>query len=91
MPLAHYGVLKGDLFTPREQTYQGKWFHGVFYLTVPGASLPRRCVTDFSSANRDRIQYKVFTELAVAQFARIAALPDGYTELARSAESGAFD
>jgi uncharacterized protein YukJ len=91
MPLAHYGILKGNLFTPQEQTYQGQWFHGVFYVTVPAASLPRRCVTDFSSANRDRIQYKVFTNLEQALFARMAALPDGYTELARTAASGAFD
>jgi len=91
MPLAHYGVLKGDLYTPQEQTYQGKWFHGVFYVTVPGAPLPRRCVTDFSSATKNRIQYKLFTKLDPKLFARIAALPDGYTPLAAAAQSGALD
>src|SRR5579871_4010225 len=95
MPLAQYGILKGDLFTPTEQTYQGNWFHGIFYVTIPGASLPRRSVTDFSSANKDRIQYKIFTNLSADLFANIMALPDGFTSLAiglaKGAASGALD
>src|SRR5271168_5348233 len=81
MPLSQYGLLKGALFTPKEQTYQGNWFHGIFYLTVPGAAIPQRCVTDFSSANKDRIQYKIFNNLSTGLFAAIMALPDGYASL----------
>ena len=91
MPLGKYGVLKGDLFTPGEQTYQGKWFHGVFFLTVPGAALPQRCVTDFSSATKDRIQYKIFVNLDPALFATVATLADGYHALGGNSASGALD
>jgi hypothetical protein len=91
MPLASYGVLKGELFTPQEQTYQGDWFHGIFYLTVPSASVPRRCVTDFSSATKDLIQYKVYNNLNGALFSNILALPDGYTPLTATGSSGALD
>jgi len=95
MPLSQYGLLKGDLFTPQEQTYQGNWFHGIFYVTVPGATIPRRCVTDFSSANKDLIQYKIFNNLRANLFANIAALPDGFTNLAigpvNGPTSGALD
>lgn len=95
MPLKNYGILKGNLFTPKEQTYQGNWFHGIFYVSIPGAALPRRCVTDFSAANKDLIQYKVFNNLDASLFAAIMALPDGYTPLAigpvNGPNSGALD
>jgi uncharacterized protein YukJ len=95
MPLTQYGLLKGDLFTPQEQTYQGNWFHGIFYLTVPGTTIPRRCVTDFSSANKNRIQYKIFNNLTQGLFAAIMALPDGYASLGigpvNGPTSGALD
>lgn len=81
MPLKAYGILKGDLFTPKEQTYQGDWFHGIFYLTFSGLAIPRRCVTDFSAANKDLIQYKIFEDLDRGLFAGILALLDGYTPL----------
>jgi hypothetical protein len=42
MPLARYGVLVGKLFTPQERTYQGDWFHGIFYLTTPASASPLR-------------------------------------------------
>jgi uncharacterized protein YukJ len=90
-PLASYGILKGELFTPQEQTYQGNWFHGIFYLTVPNASVPRRCVTDFSSATKDLIQYKIYDNLQNDLFSSILALPDGYTPLAATDDSGALD
>jgi hypothetical protein len=88
MPLGSYGVLKGSLFTPQEQTYQGNWFHGIFYLTVPGTAIPRRCVTDFSSANANLIQYKIFNNLKASLFTNIASLPDGFTELGTGPTNG---
>lgn len=88
MPLPQYGVLKGPLFTPQEQTYQGSWFHGIFYVTVPGTALPQRCVTDFSSATKDLIQYKLFTNLRADLFAPVMALPDGFTALATGPANG---
>jgi hypothetical protein len=95
MPLTQYGVLKGDLFTSQEQTDQGNWFHGIFYLTVPGATIPQRCVTDFSSANKNRIQYKIINNLTPGLFAAIVALPDGYASLGigpvNGPTSGALD
>jgi uncharacterized protein YukJ len=91
MPLASYGIIKGELLTPQEQTYQGNWFHGIFYLTVPGTPVANRCVTDFSSANKDLIQYKVYDNLASDLFTNILALPDGYTSLAATDSSGALD
>src|SRR5580704_8771654 len=95
MPLTSYGVLKGNLFTPQEQTYQGNWFHGIFYVTIPGATLPERCVTDFSSATKDLIQYKIFNNLKANLFTNIAALPDGFTSLGtgpvNGPNSGALD
>lgn len=91
MPLAQYGVLKGNLYTPQEQTYQGTWFHGIFYVIVPNSTIPQRCVTDFSAANKDLIQYKVFNNLNAGLFASIMALPDGYTSLASNPTSGALD
>jgi len=91
MPLSQYGVLKGNLFTPKEQTYQGNWFHGIFYLQYPGTDIPRRCVTDFSSATKDLIQYRIFSKLEAKLFANIAALPDGYTALPSNPNSGALD
>jgi uncharacterized protein YukJ len=91
MPLASYGILKGTLFTPKEQTYQGDWFHGIFYLDVPGATNPQRCVTDFSSANKDLIQYKIFNNLQSSLFANMEALANGYTALAATSTSGALD
>lgn len=91
MPLAQYGVLIGTLFTPQEQTYQGDWFHGIFYVVLPGVSIPRRCVTDFSSANKDLIQYKIINNLNADLFAKIAGLPDGYTGLESTPDSGALD
>jgi Uncharacterized conserved protein (DUF2278) len=91
VPLASYGVLKGGLFTPQEQTYQGNWFHGIFYLVVPNASIPRRCVTDFSSATKDLIEYKIYNSLESDLFSNILALPDGYSALAPTDDSGALD
>jgi uncharacterized protein YukJ len=91
MPLAQYGVLKGDLYTPQEQTYQGNWFHGIFYVVVPKSTIPQRCVTDFSSANKDLIQYKVISNLDADLFSKITALPDGYTSLPSNPNSGALD
>jgi uncharacterized protein YukJ len=91
MPLRQYGILKGNLFTPQEQTYQGNWFHGVFYVTIPGSTLPQRCVTDFSSATANNIQYKIFPNLKRDLFASILSLPDRYTDLARDPTSGALD
>ena len=95
MPLAKYGVLKGNLFTPQEQTYQGNWFHGIFYVTIPGTNIPCRCVTDFSNANKDLIQYRIFNNVAANYFATVMALPDGYTDLAtgpiNGSNSGALD
>jgi hypothetical protein len=91
MPLSQCGVLIGTLLTPKEQTYQGDWFHGIFYLTVPKAAYPERCVTDFSSATKDLIQYKVFPNLNKSLFAKILALPAGYHKLASSPHSGALD
>ena len=49
MPLANYGVLIGTLYTTAEQTEQGNWFHGVYYLSAPGSPYPFKCTTDFSS------------------------------------------
>jgi hypothetical protein len=91
MPLAQYGVLIGTLYTPQEQTYQGNWFHGVFFLTIPGVSIPVQCVTDFSSATQDLIQYKIFNNLDASLFSNVQALPDGYTSLAATPASGALD
>jgi hypothetical protein len=91
MPLASYGIIKGDLFTPQEQTYQGNWFHGVFYLSVPGAPVQKRCVTDFSSATKDLIQYKIYDDLRSDLFSNVMALPDGYTPLMPTDVSGALD
>jgi uncharacterized protein YukJ len=91
MPLKQYGVLIGQLFTPQEQTYQGNWFHGIFYVNVPGAAVPRRCVTDFSNATKNLIQYRIFPNLNAVLFANLMALPDGYTALPPSATSGAVD
>jgi len=95
MPLSQYGVLKGSLFTPQEQTYQGNWFHGIFYVTIPGTVIPRRCVTDFSSAQKDLIQYKIFGNLNADLFVNIIALPDGLTHLVtgpvNGPDSGALD
>jgi uncharacterized protein YukJ len=91
MPLAQYGVLKADLFISQEQIDQGKWFHGIFYVLLPNTTIPQRCVTDFSSANKDRIQYKIFNNLDAELFSKIAALPDGYTSLSPDASSGALD
>jgi hypothetical protein len=91
MPLARYGILKGTLYTPQEQTYQGDWFHGIFYLNIPGATNPQRCVTDFSSANKDLIQYKIFNNLQSGLFANMEALANGYTALAATSTSGALD
>ena len=88
MSLAQYGVLKGDLFTPQEQTYQGNWFHGIFYLSVPGTTIPERCVTDFSSATKDLIQYKIFNNLRGDLFSPIMNLSDGYTALGTGPVSG---
>jgi hypothetical protein len=95
MPLKNYGVLKGNLFTPGEQTYQGDWFHGIFFVTIPGVTLPHRCVTDFSAATKDLIQYKVFSNLDSSLFTAMMKLPDGYTPLAigpvNGSNSGALD
>jgi uncharacterized protein YukJ len=88
MPLHSYGVLKGSLFTPQEQTYQGDWFHGIFYLTVPGTAIPQRCVTDFSNATANLIQYRIFNNLNASLLANIASLPDGFTELGTGPTNG---
>jgi hypothetical protein len=52
-------------------------------------------VTDFSSANKDRIQYKIFQNLTPGLFAAIMAFPDGYTSLGigpvKGPTSGALD
>lgn len=93
MPLKNgYGVLAGTLFIPQESTEQGNWFHGVYYMTAPGSNgLPFLCTTDFSSANANNIQYKIFNNLRADLFAPIAALPDGYNSLASTSTSGAID
>jgi Uncharacterized conserved protein (DUF2278) len=70
---------------------QGKWFHGVFYVSSPDATLPQSCVTDFSQANKDLIQYKIITDLDAQLFTNILALPDGFTSLPSDATSGALD
>ena len=91
MPLSSYGILKGPLFTPSEQTEQGNWFHGIFYVSYHGTTIPRKCATDFSSATADNVQYKIFNNLNRSLFANMIALPDGYLDLAPNASSGALD
>jgi hypothetical protein len=91
MPLPSYGVLKGTLFIPQEQTSQGTWFHGIFYVTVPGTTIPQKCATDFSSATANNIQYKIFPNLKRDLFQNILALSNGYSALASNAQSGALD
>jgi hypothetical protein len=91
MPLSRYGVLKGPLFIPTEQTEQGTWFHGIFYVAYPGTNIPRECATDFSSATADNVQYKIFPNLKRDLFSGMIALADGYFDLASNANSGALD
>jgi hypothetical protein len=91
MALSGYGVLKGPLFVPAEQTQQGKWFHGIFYVSYPGTGIPRECATDFSSATADNIQYRIFQNLPRDLFSTMTALADGYHDLASNPESGAMD
>jgi len=91
MPLANYGVLIGTLYTTAEQTEQGNWFHGVYYLSAPGSQYPFKCTTDFSSSTAFNIDYKIFNNLDASKFANISALANGYTELPRNSDSGAID
>jgi hypothetical protein len=45
-------------------------------------------VTDFSSATKDLIQYKIFKNLSGDLFSPIMNLPDGYTALGTGPVSG---
>lgn len=91
MPLSSYGVLKGNLYVPTEQTEQGNWFHGIFYVTFPGTSIPRKCATDFSSATANNVQYKIFNNLKRDLFTNMLNLSDGYYSLPSNPTSGALD
>src|SRR5205085_5251121 len=77
-------------------TEQGIWFHGIYYASTVDPSqgqpiIPLKCATDFSAANTVRIQYRQFDDIDRQDFSSILQLPDGYTELARNATSGAVD
>ena len=92
MPLAQDGVPKGDLYTPQEQSYQGTWFHGIFYVSYFECD-------DFPKM-RDRLLKREQGPHSVQDLqqsrARIFSrrswhLPDGYTSLPSDSSSGALD
>ncbi|MDH2392512.1 DUF2278 family protein [Streptomyces sp. HNM0663] len=91
MPLDRYGVLSGTLhrhFRDQPDT-QGRWFH--VNLEVDAPSGRYRCAVDVDSKqSATGVQWRTLTLPAPAP-GPVAALPPGYHDLARTAESGALD
>jgi hypothetical protein len=96
MPLAIYGVLKGDPDAGHPSVrVQGEWYHGMLFVDAPSpypdSPGPWKCAVDVATASTVRVQYKVFHGLSRDLFAPVLGLPGGYTELARTPTSGAID
>ena len=91
MPLATYGVLAGTLnrFAREDPNDFGSWYHGKMYVAAPAGEY--ECAVDVSTPSGVPVEYREVRNLDSALFAPVAALTDGWHELARTPGSGALD
>jgi Uncharacterized conserved protein (DUF2278) len=91
MPLQRYGVLIGTLnrFARDRPHDYGNYFHGKVYVDTPAGAY--ECAINFSSPSGVEVRFRVVRALNAELFSRVMALPDGYHNLRRTPESGAFD
>ncbi|CAL9658899.1 hypothetical protein SUDANB105_06919 [Streptomyces sp. enrichment culture] len=91
MPFEKYGVLSGTLHRHyRDQPdNQGRWFHVNVEVDAPGGRY--HCAVDVDSHKSNvGVQWKVFT-LKASELGPVAALAQGYHDLAPGSVSGALD
>jgi hypothetical protein len=84
--LPAYGVVVGD-FTGYT-TEQGQWYH--VDMNIQAGKSVYQAAVDVNEVNGN-FQYQIFNNLDQSLFANIAALPDGWHNLAPNATSGAMD
>jgi hypothetical protein len=88
MGLPTYGVCIGTLDHFSNDGNVGQWLHGLAFLNTPEGQY--RCAIDVDHPTAT-IQYRVLPKLDAMLFATLAALADGYHDLAKSPNSGALD
>jgi hypothetical protein len=91
MPLRRYGVVIGSLNAFRRDNphHYGAYFHGKIFVGTPAGEY--ECAIDFSSPAGVEVRFRVVRNLNAKLLSRVMALPDGYSGLARTPESGALD
>jgi hypothetical protein len=92
MPLDHgYGVAIGTFasFTREDPSDFGTWYHGKLRITTPAGQY--EAALDVDTPSGVGVSYRVVDDLTTADIPVVAALPNGFTALARTPSSGALD
>lgn len=92
MPLDHgYGVAIGTFasFTREDPSAFGTWYHGKLRINTPAGQY--EAALDVDTPSGVGVSYRVVDDLTTASIPTVAALPDGFTPLARIPTSGALD
>ena len=92
MPLDRYGVLVGTLESHFRDTPddQGRWFHVNLRIKAGGAQYKVAVDVD-SKQSATGVEWKVVERLTAGDLGPVAALAEGYHDLAMTSTSGAVD
>ncbi len=103
MAVDRYGVVVGavDHFERDAKDDFGHWYHGKLYVRPAAAAALYQCAIDvdtptdpgsgINSVSHPGVYYQVVAGLADTDLGPVAALDDGFTELASTSTSGALD
>jgi hypothetical protein len=92
MPLDHgYGVAVGTFvsFAREDPSHFGHWYHGKLRIATSDGEY--EAALDVDTPSGVGVSYRVVTELTTSDIAALSGLGDGFTPLASTPASGAFD
>jgi hypothetical protein len=92
MPLDHgYGVAIGTFasFAREDPTNFGTWYHGKLRIDTPTGQY--EAALDVDTPSGVGVSYRIVDDLTTQDIAILAALPSGFSSLARTSTSGALD
>jgi len=92
MPLQHgYGVAVGTFasFAREDPNHYGHWYHGKLHISTPTGEY--EAALDVDTPSGPGVSYRLVDRLTSADLPRLTSLPDGFTALPSTADSGAMD
>lgn len=92
MPLDHgYGVAIGTFvsFAREDPTDFGTWYHGKLRINTPAGQY--EAALDVDTPSGVGVSYRIVDDLTTQDISILAALPLGFSSLARTSTSGALD